>query len=114
VKKEIILSHKEFISGLLLTSVFIGSLAALLAISWPYLGLVTLKFIDGAPDTPSLMDNFIKLLASLLPAAPIALLLGSVSAFLYTFVEPENKVFLRIWGAILLLVFVAFTYQYIR
>lgn len=87
-------------------------MAAFVAVSGPYLGLAAWKFIDGAPDAPNLMDDFVKLLIGLLPMAPVALLLGGTSAFLYTLLEPENKIFLRMWGTVLLLVFIIFTYQY--
>ena len=80
------------------------------------MGLAAWKYVDGAPDTLTVIDYFIKFVLSLTPVVPWALIFGGVSAILYTFVinDPDNKVFLRVWGGGMLLLFLMFIYPYIQ
>lgn len=111
---KFISSNKKSISTLLITLIFIGGVSAILALSWPLLGIAALKFIDGAPDNLTLIDHFTQFLLSLMPAVPVGLVLGGLSAIAYSFLDPENKTYMRVFGSVLLLIFVAFTYQYLR
>lgn len=114
--KKFIASHQKIISGALLTLVIVGSLASLVAIAYPFLGLAAWKFVDGAPDAPNLVYDFVKVLISTLPGVPAALFLGGAAAFVYTFAidDPENKVFLRVWSVVLLAILIMFMYPYIH
>lgn len=106
--------NKKVFSAALLGFLIIGGLAAILALSWPLLGLAALKFVDGTPDAPSLLDDIVKMLIGLLSVVPIALILGSISSFIYSFIEAESKFYMRVFSAILLIIFVVFTYQYFK
>lgn len=111
---KLISSNKKSISILLIILVFIGGASALLALAWPLLGIAALKFIDGAPDNLTLTDYITQFLLGLLPAVPVGLMLGGLSAIAYSFLDPENKTYMRVFGSVLLLIFVVFTYQYLR
>jgi hypothetical protein len=113
---ELSVSNKKIISGILLALVVVGSLFALLAIAIPYLTLGALKFVDGAPHQVTFGDILIKFTLELMPFVPFALLLGSVSAFLYPFVskDAENRLFLRVWGSVMMILFVASIYKMLQ
>lgn len=114
--KQFVATHQKIISGVLFTLVIFGSLATLLAVSWPFLGLAAWKYVDGAPDTLNFTDYLIRFFSSLLSVVPYALVLGAISSLLYTFVvnDSENRTFLRIWSAFLFGVFILYMYPYIQ
>jgi len=96
--------------------VVLGSAASLIALFYPFMGFALWKYIDGSPDKLTIVDYFIKFVISTIIVVPWLLVIGSISAILYTFVvkDDENKILLRVWGGVMLLLFLMFMYPYIH
>lgn len=113
VTKKSIIPNQKFISNLLLIIISLGGVAALMATALPILGLNALNYtLNGRPAPNNFVTSITQLVFITFPVAKIMLLLGSISAILYTFLDGQNKIFLRVWGVALFLLFIAALYGY--
>ena len=116
VIKKFIPNSRKITEGVLLALTVVGSLFALLAVAMPYLALSALKFTDAAPDIITFGDVLIGYAFDLMPIIPFALFFGGASAFLYTFIskDKDGKMILRIWGTVMIILFVISVNQFLR
>jgi hypothetical protein len=113
VIKKFIERYQKSISAVLLTLAFVGSLAAILAVLTPFFGLAVLSFIDNRSQPQTVTEYILKVFISALPAVPFALIVGGLAAWMCTFVDSHfNKIFLRVYGTILLIVVAVYMYMF--